>query len=578
MGLNYQEYPFALNSLPTGWAETTVGEIAAEIKSGFSSGKHNELGHGIPHFRPMNVSASGEIALDELRYISESAGDLRLADNDVLFTNTSSTLWVGKTAVVKDAGNWAFSNHMTRIRVLSGASPEFVARQLHYLCMSGYFAFHCKKYINQSSIPASQLAETVPFRLPPQNEQSRILKKLEELLERGETLTTHLIRLKSLIQKSREAILTFGCCGRLVPTEDQLSKNKGEAYQSAVELLKSGALPDRPRRFKSRNQETIDVGHPALSIGKPNRKLPVGWTWVPLIEIAKMESGHTPSRRHPDWWQGNIPWVSIPDARENHGKAIFDTSQHTNETGLKNSAARLLPKGTVCVSRTASVGYVVMLGCPMATSQDFVNWIPTDSVLSDWLRVVFMSDRPALIRFGKGAIHTTIYFSEWTSMFIALPPLAEQKRIVLEIDRRMSGLERVERQIELALDHANRLRASIFHRAMAGDLEKQDSLDEPVSQVLIRMKNERAIYIEKQRSTNSRRKMHMTKHSLATVKEAIKLLPKDRFSFEDLIAAVQADYDPLKDFVFELLSEKRPSLKQVFDRKTQQMMFQRIRA
>src|SRR5205823_2068751 len=142
-----------------------------EIRSGYSSGKHNQAGQGIPHLRPMNVSPEGQISMEDVRYVAPSAGSLRLAKADVLFTNTSSTVWVGKTALVEKPSDWGFSNHMTRLRVADGISPEFVARQLHYLCLSGYFAFHCKKHINQSSVAGAQLAAEVPFRLPPANEQ-----------------------------------------------------------------------------------------------------------------------------------------------------------------------------------------------------------------------------------------------------------------------------------------------------------------------------------------------------------------------------------------------------------------------
>src|SRR5262249_31397156 len=156
--------------------------------------------------------------------------------------------------------------------------------------------------------------------------------------------------------------------------------------------------------------------------------------WTPLVDVARMESGHTPSRNHPEWWGGDVPWIGIADARNHTGKTIHDTIQHTNAEGLANSAARLLPQGTVCVSRTASVGYVVVMGKEMSTSQDFVNWTPTKAVTSDWLRLVFSADKEALLRFGKGTVHKTIYFPEWLSIYIAVPPLAEQKKIVEELE------------------------------------------------------------------------------------------------------------------------------------------------
>ena len=54
---------------------------------------------------------------------------------------------------------------------------------------------------------------------------------------------------------------------------------------------------------------------------------------------------------------------------------ILDTEQHVSQLGIDNSSARVLPAGTVCLSRTASVGFVVTMGVPMSTSQDFVNWV-----------------------------------------------------------------------------------------------------------------------------------------------------------------------------------------------------------
>jgi type I restriction enzyme S subunit len=202
----------------------------------------------------------------------------------------------------------------------------------------------------------------------------------------------------------------------------------------------------------------VILGHSALAVGIPPTSVPEGWKWVNLVEIAKMESGHTPSRSNPEWWGGDVPWIGIADARDHHERSILNTIQHTNSDGLANSAARLLPAGTVCVSRTASVGYVVVMGKPMATSQDFVNWVPTSAVISDWLRVVFTADRDALIRFGKGSVHKTIYFPEWLSASIALPPVAEQARIAAEVDRHLSIISEVESEVDANLRRTQALR------------------------------------------------------------------------------------------------------------------------
>jgi type I restriction enzyme S subunit len=216
-------------------------------------------------------------------------------------------------------------------------------------------------------------AYKVTFKLAPLEQQKRIVAKIEELFSQIDAGIEALKKAKHLLKRYRQSILKAAVTGEL--TKEWRDANK-DTIESVEALLEKTEKPPKPNRWKTRSKEVL-IGHPALTVGNPESPLPEGWKWVPLVEIAKMESGHTPSRRHPEWWDGDIPWIGIVDAREHHCGVINDTIQHTNEEGLANSASRLLPKGTVCVSRTASVGYVVTMGRNMATSQDFVNWVPT---------------------------------------------------------------------------------------------------------------------------------------------------------------------------------------------------------
>lgn len=185
----------------------------------------------------------------------------------------------------------------------------------------------------------------------------------------------------------------------------------------------------------------------ALSVGKPYKSAPPGWRWTALSDVARLETGHTPSRRHPEYWGGDVPWIGIKDATENHGRVLSDTLQHTNELGIANSSARILPANTVCLSRTASVGYVVVMGRPMATSQDFVNWVCSEALDHRFLKYVLLAERSAFLRFASGTTHQTIYFPEVKAFHVCLPSLAEQRAIAhilgtlddkIELNRRMS--------------------------------------------------------------------------------------------------------------------------------------------
>lgn len=172
----------------------------------------------------------------------------------------------------------------------------------------------------------------------------------------------------------------------------------------------------------------------ALAVGMPSTPPPKGWQWTALTSLARLESGHTPSRRHPEYWGGGIPWIGIADAKAHDGQRIRDTSEQINQLGIENSSARVLPANTVCLSRTASVGYVVIMGRPMATSQDFVNWVCSRNLDHNFLKYLFMAEGDDLLRFSSGAVHQTIYFPEVKAFHICHPAISEQKRIVGILD------------------------------------------------------------------------------------------------------------------------------------------------
>ncbi|MBK1830780.1 restriction endonuclease subunit S [Verrucomicrobiaceae bacterium R5-34] len=188
----------------------------------------------------------------------------------------------------------------------------------------------------------------------------------------------------------------------------------------------------KTRQTKTGGRAAIEghiPGQYALAVGMPDAPAPEGWEWRKLTDVARLESGHTPTRKKPEYWDGDIPWIGIRDATKNHGKTLNDTKQHTNELGIANSSARLLPANTVCLSRTASVGYVVVMGRTMATSQDFVNWICGEELDHRFLKYVLLAEKHSFLSFASGTTHQTIYFPEVKAFHICMPSLPTQRRI-----------------------------------------------------------------------------------------------------------------------------------------------------
>lgn len=179
-----------------------------------------------------------------------------------------------------------------------------------------------------------------------------------------------------------------------------------------------------------------------------------------------------------------------------HGGHIAQTLQTVTEEGLQNSAARWLPAKTVCLSRTASVGYVTILDRPMATSQDFVNWICSDALDPEFLMRLFQAEERALKdRFGKGSTHTTIYYPEVKAFHVCLPPVREQRRIVDKIQALMARSARAKEALDAIPPLLDRFRQSVLAAAFRGDLtadwRAQNPDVEPADQLLDRIRAER---------------------------------------------------------------------------------------
>jgi type I restriction enzyme S subunit len=173
-------------------------------------------------------------------------------------------------------------------------------------------------------------------------------------------------------------------------------------------------------------------------------RLPHGWKVERLTDVARLESGHTPSRRRPDYWGGDVPWVSLNDIAALSEPSIATTIEKITQLGLANSSARLLPAGTVIFSRTASVGKSTILSIPMSTTQDFANYVCGSEIHNQYLMWLFRFLQSTWKQLMAGSIHNTIYMPVFKSLQVLLPPLPEQQAIakaLIDADELIAALE-----------------------------------------------------------------------------------------------------------------------------------------
>ncbi|WP_444964207.1 restriction endonuclease subunit S [Nocardiopsis sp. M1B1] len=185
--------------------------------------------------------------------------------------------------------------------------------------------------------------------------------------------------------------------------------------------------------------------------------IPDVWDVVPLKYVAKLGSGHTPSRTRVDYWKNcSIPWISLFDVgrmRDSRQESLSDTRQMISEVGMENSSACLHPAGTVVLSRTASVGFSTIMGRDMAVSQHFVTWTCGNRLDPYYLLYVLRSMGQYFKSVQVGTTNVTIFMPDLFSIKIPLPSVSNQRKIVGGIRSKLhkidSLLESVERQIDL---------------------------------------------------------------------------------------------------------------------------------
>lgn len=246
----------------------------------------------------------------------------------------------------------------------------------------------------------------------------------------------------------------------LMAKQDALVAVLRERRESAVIAAVTGATVPGPKR---------DSG--VRWIGE----VPVHWQVGNIRRFAEMHSGHTPSRQVPEYWEDcTIPWFTLADVwqlRDDTRTHLGATSEQISDLGLRNSSAELLPAGTVALSRTASVGFSGIMPRPMATSQDFWNWVCGPELLPEFLLRVFRAMRREMHSLMAGSTHQTIYKTDAASFAIPVPPLDDQQAIVDHLDEELGRMDAlVDRATALVAELRER-RAALITAAVTGRLD-----------------------------------------------------------------------------------------------------------
>lgn len=173
--------------------------------------------------------------------------------------------------------------------------------------------------------------------------------------------------------------------------------------------------------------------------------LPDSWQLPLLDSVAVRGSGHTPNKKMPEYWDGEIRWVSLQDTKRLDQVYIADTSQRISPLGIDKSSAVLHPDGVVVISRDATVGRSAITVGPMAVSQHFIAYHCGPKLDNHYLYYWLQHMKPVFERIGAGSTIKTIGLPFFKGLRIALPPIELQKHVasvMLDVDLGIMACEK----------------------------------------------------------------------------------------------------------------------------------------
>jgi type I restriction enzyme S subunit len=224
----------------------------------------------------------------------------------------------------------------------------------------------------------------------------------------------------------------FAQISALVPSYTEQQKI-ADCLISLDELI--AAQAQKAEALKTHKKGLMQQLFPREGETQPRRRFPEfqnagEWVAKRLDDLARRGSGHTPNKRHPDYYNGGIKWVSLADSKRLDSGYISQTESEISLEGIKNSSAVLHPTGSVLLSRDAGVGKSAVMDSPMAVSQHFIVWTCDSSRLSNWfLYYVLQGMKPVFERIATGSTIKTIGLTFFKELSIAVPAPKEQARI-----------------------------------------------------------------------------------------------------------------------------------------------------
>ena len=394
-----QPYP-----LPEGWKWVRLGSITQIVGGGTPPSKVKEYYEGgdIPWLSPVDLSNYTDVYISRGKKmitangLANSSARMMPAETVCL----SSRAPIGYVAIAKNplCTNQGFKSFLP--------SPFYRPRFLYWYLKGNKPLLESyasgTTFLELSGTKAAQ----IEFPLPPLEEQERIVTRIESLFAKLDEA-----------KEKAEAVL------------DTFENRKAAILHKAF----TGELTAKWREDRGIAQES--------------------WKKLTLKDVAKWGSGGTPSRKHPEYYTGDIAWVKTGELNNEY---LYETEEHITPEAIKNSSAKLFPKETVIIAMYgATIGQCAILGIEATTNQACACAVAKPIIDNKFLFSYLLSQKANFINLGKGGAQPNISQTILKDYPITLPTLIEQQS--------KEAAEAVLEQIDL-------MKKAILAKAFRGEL------------------------------------------------------------------------------------------------------------
>ena len=404
------EVPF---ELPEGWEWCRLGEIAFYKKGPFGSSitkamfipKSDNTYKVYEQKNAINKDASignyyiSKEKFDELR-------GFEVFPNDIIVSCAGT---IGETFILPEGIERGIINQaLMRIMVYEKQIIPF------YLV---YFDFVLKKEANEQgkgiaikNIPSFDVLKKFLIPLPPLAEQHRIVQKIEQLLTIVDTIEQLQEELKALIKQTKNQVLNYAIAGKLTHQDPN--------DEPAEELLKR-------------------IGK-ATAADTPYEKLPKGWVWCRLGDIANISMGQSP--------KGETVMRKSNGIEFHQGKIYF-TDKYIDKSPFFTSEPTKITSNSVLLCVRAPVGEVNLVNREVCIGRGLCAIEPLGNISIDFCFFWLILLKDYFNENSTGSTFSSISGEIIRNAFIPLPPLAEQYRIVQQIENYFTVFDQIENEL-----------------------------------------------------------------------------------------------------------------------------------